>query len=247
MQPLPELHSILDRVFPNLLFDANFLFAGLAQDDGNLILLDITDPATGSVLVTGDEGSGVTRQLQVILESACDLYLPRKLQACIVSSSPEDWESIIASHPKHIQSLSLWYDRKVTETIMDLSSLANDRRAGRRRGAPVILIIDNLPRIQSIDYEAQINLHWLLEYGPQSGIWPIVGVIAEETQDITYWTQPFRSRLMGQINSPTLMTDLALMEGCRSQILQKGTEFNVWTGTEWLVYAVPMIEYRKEK
>jgi hypothetical protein len=209
--------------------------------DGLPFLFDLNQPDNGSVLVTGDPEAGSTRQLQVMVESAVRLYSPRQVQVAVISAWHADWEAILTGidRSKYCRSITNWYDRETFDLIADLVSLAEDRRNGRRCGAQVLLVIDGLNGIQDLDYTLQVNLHWLLEYGPQSGIWPVVSLDAGLSQDMKYWVDAFRTRLLGHINSQTLAQDLAIYDGNRCPQLVSSLEFTAWIGSEWITYLLP--------
>ena len=237
---LPLLGDVLERYQP---LPSQTLLIGDC-DDGLPVLFDLNQPANGALLVTGDPACGKTRQLQVMVESAIRLNTPRQVQVASITSWKGDWEKILTSPDRlrYCHALVPWYDREVTNLIMELSSLAEDRRNGRRRGAQVLLVIVDLAKILDMDYEVQVNLHWLLEYGPQSGIWPIVSLEASQGQEMRYWVDAFRTRLLGHIDSPTLANDLAIYEGNRCAQLSSSTEFTVWMGNDWLIYSVPTLK-----
>ena len=237
---LPQLSDILDRYFP---LPYQTILVGGCQD-GLPFLLDLAQPENGALLVTGDPACGKTRQLQVMVESAIQLYTPRQVQVAAITSWVGDWEGLFAGtdRSRYCQAITTWYDRDSTELLLNLTSLAEDRRYGRRRGAQVLLVIDDLSKIVNLDYEVQVSLHWLLEYGPQSGIWPIVGLEASQSQEMKYWVDTFRTRLLGHIDSPTLANDLAIFEGNRCAQLTASKEFTVWMGNDWIIYNVPVLE-----
>ena len=236
---LALLSDVLERYQP-LPFQT--ILIGDCQD-GLPFLLDLNQPANGSLLVTGDPACGKTRQLQVMVESALQLYTPRQVQVAAITSRKADWESILETQERlrYCHALTPWYDREVTDLVMNLASLAEDRRNGRRRGAQVLLVIDDLSKIMDMDYEVQVNLHWLIESGPQSGIWPLVSLEASQSQEMKYWVDAFRTRLLGHIDSPTLSNDLAIYEGNRCSQLSPSTEFTVWMGNEWIIYDLPVL------
>jgi hypothetical protein len=235
----PAIAQVLDQNQP---FPYQTVLIGDCQD-GLPFLLDLNQPENGPVLVTGDAETGKTRQLQVMVESALRLYNPRQVQVAVITRWPGDWEDILigTARRKFCQTLTNLYDRQFTDLVMELTGLAEDRRNGRRRGAQVLLVIDDLVGINDLDYEVQVNLHWLFEYGPQSGIWPLVSLEASRTQDMLYWIDVFRTRLLGRIDSITLAGDLAIYPGNRCTQLVPSLEFTAWMGSDWITYNLPVL------
>jgi hypothetical protein len=237
----PSLVQLLEQIQP---VPFQTILIGDCQD-GLPFLFDLNQPENGPVLVTGDANCGKTYQLQVITESALQLYSPHQVQVAVISDHSGDWKAILSSaqRAKYCHGITTWHDRKSTNLVMDLSNLAEDRRNGRRRGSQVILIIDDLPGVMDWDYEAQVNLHWLLQYGPQSGIWPFVSVDASQAQEMHYWVDLFRTRLLGHIDSITLANDLAIYESNRCSQLNAPQEFTVYMGSDWVNFNLPVLDF----
>jgi hypothetical protein len=240
MLDTPSITQVLDRNQP-VPFQTTLI--GDCQD-GLPFLMDLNQPENGPVLVTGDPETGKTRQLQVMVETALRLYTPRQVQVAVITRWPGDWEDILlgSSRRKFCHAITNLFDRKFMELVMDLTGLAEDRRNGRRRGAQVLLVIDELTGINDLDYEVQVNLRWLLEYGPQSGIWPLVSLEASKTQDMLYWVDVFRTRLLGHMDSITLANDLAIYPGNRCTQLIPSLEFIAWMGSDWITYHLPVLK-----
>jgi len=237
----PRLSQMLEQIQP---VPFQTIIIGDCQD-GLPFLFDLTQPENGAVLVTGDANCGKTYQLQVMVESALRLYSPHQVQTAVITEHPEDWKAILASpsRSKYCHGIHSWHDRQTTNLVLELVSLAEDRRNGRRRGAQVLLVIDDLPGVLDWDYEVQVNLHWLLQYGPQSGVWPLVSIGASQAQEMHYWVDVFRTRLLGRIDSMTLANDLGLFEGNRCAQLNAPHEFIVWIGSDWITYDLPALDH----
>jgi hypothetical protein len=212
--------------------------------DGLPFLFDLRHPDGGPILVSGDQGSGKLRQLQVLVQSAIQLHAPHELQIAVITPTPEDWESFLLApgQVRHTLAVQAWYERQAVELVKDLVRLVEDRRTGRRLNAHVLLILDDLTALQDWDYEAQVAFHWLLEYGAQSSVWPIASIESSLAKDMRYWVDIFRTRLIGRINDPEQAAYLSMYGGNLAGKLTTDVEFSAWLGQEWMAYQVPVAE-----
>jgi hypothetical protein len=196
----------------------------------------------GSILVSCDKGCGKTHQLQVMVDSAVRLNPPSSLQFGVLTLKPGEWQSW-QSEPqrmKHLQGIYAWYDPWAESFIQTLVDLAEARRDGRRLGADVLIILDDLNFIEELSYEAQVNLYWLLEYGAQSGVWPIAAVNAHQAANFQYWVDTFRTRVIGRVTSEAHTKILALRSNPAVTDLEPGM-FSVWAGADWFTYRLPLL------
>jgi hypothetical protein len=225
MRPLPSRSILLGRC-----------------TDGLPFLMDLGDPQIGAILVGCDIGCGKTHQLQVMADSALQINSPREVQISVVTLNPDEWTFMLEDpqRKKYLQGVHAWYDSRTEKVIENLSNLADDRRCGRRMGADVLLLLDDLNFVEELSYEAQVDLHWLLEYGAQSGIWVVATINADQAGGFRYWIDTFRTRIVGRVPSTRKAEILAMREGVMANELEPG-EFRVWTGRGWLSYTLPVL------
>ncbi len=225
MRPLPA-HSIL-----------------LGQcNDGLPFLMDLGEPEIGAILVGCDIGCGKTHQLQVMADSAMRINSPREIQVSILTLNPDEWKFMQhdPERKKYLQDVCAWYDDQAEDLITNIANLADDRRCGRRQGADVLFILDDMNFVEELSYEAQVDLHWLLQYGAQSGIWVVATINADQAAGFRYWVDAFRTRIVGRVPSTRRAEILAVQPGVLANDLEPG-EFRVWTGKGWLSYALPVL------
>jgi hypothetical protein len=94
----------------------------------------------------------------------------------MITSDPDEYLGVIG-YP-HCQAMFAPYERSAGNMIYELSAIAEQRRYGRERGAAIILVVDDLFSFLShnTDYGVFVNLKWLINFGPQSMVWPIITV-----------------------------------------------------------------------
>ena len=210
--------------------------------DGLPFLIDLGDPHMGAILVSCDQGAGKTHQLQVLADSAVRLNAPSDLQIGVLTFKPGEWGAWerISHRAKFTQGIFAWYDPWAESLIQNLVELAEARQDGRRTGADVLLILDDLNFIEELSFEAQVNLHWLLAYGSQANIWVVGAINAHQAVQFRYWVGPFRTRIIGKISSAANAELLALRGDSTAESLEHGM-FRVWTGSGWQTYRLPLL------
>jgi len=209
-------------------------------EDGFPFMMELGEPELGAILIGCDAGCGKTHQLQVMVDSAIRINSPHDVQIAILSPNPGEWESLQSNgaSKKYIQDILAWYDNNAERTIEELTLLAEARRqGGERLGTDILLIMDDLKYIEDLSYEAQVNLHWLLEYGSQSGVWVIGTIDADLSKGFCYWIDTFRTRIIGRVLSSEDADILAMRSDSKASDLGHGM-FKVWTGVRWLTYGL---------
>ncbi len=212
-----------------------------ACEDGLPFLLDLAQPASGPVLVTGDARCGKTRQLKVMVESALRLASPREIQIGVVTAHPEEWADLFDPYQgvKHSLGIYPWNHDSLSSLINSLAGLVEDRFTGRRNGPMVLLIIEDLSQVETLETSDQMTFHWLLENGAQVGVWPVASALAGQATSLPYWVDVFRTRLFGRIASPEVARQLAIYPDLEAGQLMAGSEFCTRLDNAWMSYWVP--------
>lgn len=228
------LSSIQRRAFPSVLI-------GVCAD-GLPFLIELGEPEMGAILVSCEKGTGKTHQLQVMADSALRLNGPSDLQLGVLTFKPSEWQAWEDSprSRKYLQGIYAWYDPWAESFIQNLVELAEARQEGRRLGANVLVILDDLNFIEELSYEAQVNLHWLLEYGSQSDIWLVGAINAHQASNYRYWVEPFRTRIIGRVASGRNAEIIAMRPCPGAEGLPPG-DFRIWSGHHWRIYRLPLL------
>ena len=183
-QPTKEyphnLYSVLEDygVFPSF-----SLILGLCTD-GLPFMLSLDNPRSGSILIVGDRRRDKTQMLKVICHSASLLNDPDEVSYFIISNKTNEYVDLL-SYP-HCQEIISPYDRSAGELVIELASIAEQRRTGRERGSKMMLLIDDLSSLAHLvnDYSVYLNLRSMINRGPRSGIWPIVSISNQGVHDM---------------------------------------------------------------
>ena len=169
------------------------LFLGIASD--NLpVLLNLYDPHPGPMLIAGDAGSGKTAFLQNVANAVMRTHRPNDVQFGVVTNYPDEWEGIEAtSHRVGIFPVG----HKSTQEFMQ--SLASWAHSNKNTHQCVLLLVDDLESVASLDQETVQNFRWLLLRGPVRRVWPLVTLSAPRYGQVISWLQNFRTRVFGRV------------------------------------------------
>lgn len=207
------------------------------------VFLQMNSCKMGGVLVTCGAGCGKTHQLQVMAESLLRSQNLNQAKIIAVSTNTQEWASFNLSitEKNNQKNILSWYEPAAQEMIGDLTSLAEQRRGGQHAGPAIYLMLDDLSALDQLDWENQINLRWLLEYGPQSHIWPIATLDSTKVSKIPFWVEPFSSFIWG--SGFDALSNLPIdCQAVAKQItgLEPG-EFMTQLQGEWRSYRLPML------
>jgi len=225
----PSLEEVLASLGP---LPPQVLFLGLA-DDGLPVLLNLHDPVPGPLLVSGDAGSGKTAFLQNIAEAVVAMHDPADVQFGVVTAYPEEWDEVDGS--AHCAGIFPSHHKSAMDFILSLGAWAH---ANKTRQS-VILLLDDLTRIEDADQETKDNLRWLLLRGVSRKVWPIATLNPGMTQNILPWLDLFRTRIFGAIMDDQNTEFLTKLPGAELDSLIPGIQFTMREGTQWLRFWIP--------
>lgn len=188
--PVPALRDVLAEIGR---LPAEALFLGIASD--NLpVLLNLYDPHPGPMLIAGDAGSGKTAFLKTIAHSVIQTHRADEVQYGVLTNYPDEWETVEAtSHRVGVFPVG----QKSTQEFM--KSLAAWAHSNKNTDQCVLLLVDDLESMASLDLESVQNFRWLLLRGPARRVWPIVTLNAPRYGQVISWLQNFRTRVFGRV------------------------------------------------
>jgi hypothetical protein len=247
--PAPEPHTQPVRV-PRTIHiparqNAPVLILG-ACTDGLPYMLDLDRAESGPVLITGQAGCGKTRLLQSMLASAVQMNPASDLQFVIVTPVLEQWEAFTRTRAMRPYSLGVYhpYEQDAGRLILDLADLTSLRRAGREapsRRETILVVIDDLSPLCAQTFEVQSHLHALLENGPKARIWLLASLDISQSAGMTYWTAPFRTRILGYTQDREAASRLMLNPVVGCEMLRPGVQYQAWYGSDWTdIWAAPV-------
>lgn len=212
------------------------LMLGIAED-GSPVLFDLYDPAPGPLLVAGDGGSGKTTLLQA-LAFASDLQNPGDIQFGVITPFPEEWTFLEGLST----CLGVWPAYHPSSQAF-LTQLVNWTESFSRTRQAVLLLFDGFDLLTGNAFHVQHNLRWLLMYGPEHHIWPVVTINPARLTRFRAWLDLFRTRFIGQVknshNARLLVDDpeLDLTD------LIPGEQFGLLRPNSWLKFRLLSTSY----
>ncbi|HSM70981.1 MAG TPA: hypothetical protein VK851_05515 [Anaerolineales bacterium] len=211
------------------------LFLGVASDKLP-VLLNLHDSIPGPLLVIGGAGSGKTALLQIIARAAGRMHQPEKLQFGALTNHPDEWSGFEGT-PSNVGTFPA-YHRSSEDFILSLASWAHGNKSSRQF---ILLLLDDLESITSMDVETVDNLRWLLLRGPSRRVWPIITLNADRAHNMQPWLDAFRTRIYGNIQNGDVISKLNI-EGAQPESLASGSEFALSEGKRWLRFSIPGLD-----
>jgi len=238
-EPSPTLQEIIEAVRP---VPPQTCVVGICEDHVPF-LLDMSQPETGALLVTGDPAAGKTAHLRILVESVMALNSPHEVKIGVLSNQPDQWRDLAedSQYMRYFTGVHAWYEPGAAELITRLVGLGEDRATGRHLGATMLLIVDDLQNAFKADFEVQNGLHWLLEYGVFSQIRPVASLDAGLCPGNEFWIDAFRTFLIGKISDDSLAEALGLSGLFSTRDLIPNHEFRAFTGKAWTKYCLPQV------
>jgi len=228
----PTLSGVLTELGP---LPREALFLGVASD-GLPVLLNLHDPLPGPMLVAGDAGSGKTGFLQTIAHALTQTHKPDDVQFGVITSHMDEWEPMEATH--HRVGIFSSHHTSAQDFLLSLASWAHVNKNTRQS---VLLLIDDLESVASLDFDALQNLRWLLLRGPSRRVWPIITMNAERYGQILSWIQIFRTRIFGRIENGHIAAALGGDKASALDQLQAGIQFSLRENGNWLRFWLPSL------
>jgi len=192
-KPMPAVPSLSDVLAEIGSLPPEALFLGVASD-GLPVLLNLYDPHPGPMLIAADAGSGKTAFLQTIAHSVAQTHRSTDIQFGVITNYPDEWESIEA-FPHRAGVFSVGH-KSTQEFIHSLAAWAHSNKNTHQC---MLLLVDDLESVASLDLEAVQDFRWLLLRGPTRRVWPIVTLNAPRYGQVISWLQNFRTRIFGHV------------------------------------------------
>lgn len=227
---VPALSTVLTKLGS---LPAHALFLGVASD-GLPVLLDLSDPHPGPMLISGDAGSGKTAFLKTLAQAAIQMHRSDDIQFGVVTNYPEEWGSLEAtSHQAGI------FPTGHAGTGEFLHSLAMWAHSNNNTGQCILLLVDDLESVASLDPESVQDFRWLLLRGSARRVWPVVTLSAPRYGQVIAWLPNFRTRIFGRIAHPRVAEALGGDGRSAFDQLEAGIQFSLREKDKWLRLWLP--------
>lgn len=226
----PTLSSVLATAGS---IPAEALLLGVASD-GLPVLLNLHDPHPGPMLIAGDASAGKTAFLQTIAHSIAQTHTPDDVRFGVITNYPDEWERIQAfPHNAGVFAVG----RKDAQAF--IHSLAAWAHSNKDTDQCMLLLVDDLESVASLDLQAVQDFRWLLLRGPARRVWPIVTLNAPRYGQVLAWLQNFRTRIFGRIANVRVAEALGGEKAAGLAQLEAGIQFSLREKENWLRFWLP--------
>lgn len=208
-------------------------------EDGLPVLLELSNPRPGSVLVGGSQLTGSKRLFELAMISILAKSTPHDVEILVVTRDPEDWK-VFKNFPgqPNIEFLPV-YDRTSGAAIFRLCNKLEERMTGRPSATVQVLIVDDLNALNFVDYDVQTNFQWLAKEGPQYQVWTFAGIEAENIQTSDRFLSSFQTRILGQIHDSFAAGWLANARPPDVATFHPTQQFTTRVNQNWLNFWLP--------
>ncbi len=203
------------------------------------VLLDLTDPKPGSVLIGATHLEGARGLLQLALFSTLVRTPGRGLEVLVLTSDPEGWQPFERLASKHHLEIRPIFERAAGEAILHFGRLLDQRRNGRAQGSVRLMLVDDLNALNHLDFDVQLNFDWLAKEGPQYQTWALAGLQADRVEQNDRHLSAFRTRVLGQIDDPFHATWLAGARPPQTGLFHPTQQFSVRINQNWMNFWLP--------
>jgi hypothetical protein len=169
-------------------------------DDGLPLLLDLKNPASGSILMVGDPAAANRPLLRSLLASAVILNTVEEVQLYLITSDGADFAEF-QEVPGALEIINP-HEPEVLELIWHLTCRAQQQPYGRQAQGVEVMLIEDLEALTAqLDPQVRSELDWLVEVGPQAGVWVIAVLDAARLGEICDSQRTaFRTQLMDAVD-----------------------------------------------
>ncbi|MFN3491458.1 MAG: hypothetical protein ACK40V_04475 [Anaerolineales bacterium] len=225
----PTLASVLADISP---LPPQALFLGIAEDELP-VLLNLSDPVPGPILIVGDEKTDKTLLLQTIARAVDLTYPQNEVQYAVITPHPDEWKKFYKN-----ENNTFVYETKDYNSKELLESLVIWAHHNKGEQQSVLLLIDDLEAITKLDEQAQQNLRWLLLRGTSRRVWTFVTLNAKRAFHLKEWLNFFHTRLFGRVQNSD---EAYLLTGNRNHPLAELNQFAMRENDKLLGFYAPTI------
>ena len=103
----------------------------------------------------------------------------------------------------------------------------------------MLLLVDDLESVASLDFQAVRDFRWLLLRGPARRVWPIVTLNAPRYGQVIAWLQNFRTRIFGHIANGRVAEALGGNKASALSQFEERIQFCMREKENWLRFWLP--------
>ncbi len=137
---------------------------------------------------------------------------------------------------EHCQAILPVEEQAVSDLIAELVETIETRKRNHPQDPAMILVIDDLAALLTfLDEQAYAHLYWLIRHGPRYQVWTLATLPAGQAEQLDpRFLSAFRTRLFGYMHDERLAQRLAGDDSLATRDIERGRQFYVPYGGEWL-------------
>ena len=209
------------------------------------VTFDLRNERLGSLLILNDHLPTIRHLMHSMIRTLQQMNSPLEFQYIIVSDLPEKWMSIIHEYDPNYDFCAgvVGGDEDSAEDwIIYLAQKAEQRHQNNLECATIILFVDDLAIIESMDPQTKKNFEWLLKFGASVNIWVFAGLDFLKVDQPMHFIETFKSRIFGQMD-PSFTPFLSeLISETEISGLQARNNFIAKIGTNWIRFWAPILQ-----
>jgi hypothetical protein len=230
---VPSLTELLLELSP--LPNGSVLLGAL--DDRLPVLIDLVGPESSSVLLIGDPGSGKSKLLHTIINSACAINPPRKLRVCCFSDDAQHVSLSVYPHTYRFAGSKA----ETSDLLSELVETAGRRLYGGYYSSSIVVVIDDLAELcRGLEPEQLNQLLWLVQNGPEVQVVVFAGYNPRKSQHVSpSILNAFPTWLLGHSDPLQAGSYISHEVLQASQPLLPGAQFAAYSDGEWVPFWIP--------
>jgi hypothetical protein len=204
------------------------LVMGQCQD-GLPLVLDLTDPGSGSFLIAGDDGFGLTSLLHSLMAAVVLGNRPEEVAIHLISPYADDL--LYFHHQPHFRISYEPFRPEIEIVLEEMVRLVVERQRAGSVPTLHLFAIDGLDLLwQALGPQSKLHLDWLIRHGPEAGLWVFATLESTYLPDYLAPTLDlFPARMLGQISQPNLARYFSGRSRSHLSDLTPGEEYFVLT------------------
>jgi hypothetical protein len=212
------------------------LFMGRAED-GLPVMLNLSDPDPGPMLIVGDHGSGKTELLRVIAQYIVSARTPREIQFAVITNRIEEWQGELSDEPHCVGVFSSRGSaaRRLVHCVMRWIFEQGSRKQS------VLLLVDGLEEVLQWDGTTRARWAAILRHGPDKRVWPLVTLTPYYDVRLRQWLELFHLKILASNLIHREMESPQRDSKCLDSSLAPW--FSTREAGEWINFWIPALDF----
>jgi hypothetical protein len=235
---VPYLHEVIEELMP---LPPYSMVLGVCED-GLPLLLDLTNPGPGQILLLGDNEFGNRELLRSVIQSVSLLNDRKQASTHLITPRPEYYPELSANN-NHVKTYDPFHPESQI-LIEEVSNLVDARKAGMARRPVQVLAIDGLELLlNELDESQNEQLEWILKAGHHAQVWVVASTVSGTAgQSSSDAFDLFGTRVFGRVQRPQTLRGMQARNPAVLADAIPGVEAYVESGDEEIKILIPQVD-----